>query len=473
MVHYLVHIPEPDTYTFVPGLAKERKKRFSNKTKTGCDTCKRRRVKCDEGKPTCDNCNRFGRICEGYPLAAIDAQRRRRVSQHPKSNSAAQAQFPQQINLTYGMDGESQWLEKWFDNTAKELAKFSCPYFWYTLIPQVSWSHQSVRQALIAVAIICEESCSLQRKGHDSSKALYYYNESIRALTKIKGDKSASTDVVMLCCILFWIFENIENRPYAAITHLQAAVNILNEHVRKPSYQDDLLISYIEPVIEEGMVLANTAILIGDRHHRQALPTLGAYQDLLLALAPNLQPEDIQDARKSFAMCQEATMIAEKMARSRNSPTPDLMLLRDLYSTWKRAIDEHGEHWPKGPVRLLNMHYEMDMMAIDLIETELEGGRMQRDCTWRPRLQHLLSEARHFAKLATHKDYSTVHVPVITPLSFIARQCCEQDCDLANEALATLEEYEFFEGIWNSRVAAEVVRLARNVDIEHKCCNKR
>ncbi|KAK0714644.1 hypothetical protein B0H67DRAFT_644487 [Lasiosphaeris hirsuta] len=36
------------------------------RTKTGCLTCRRRRIKCDEGKPTCNNCIKSKRQCEGY-----------------------------------------------------------------------------------------------------------------------------------------------------------------------------------------------------------------------------------------------------------------------------------------------------------------------------------------------------------------------------------------------------------------------
>ncbi|KAK0130445.1 hypothetical protein ONS96_000964 [Cadophora gregata f. sp. sojae] len=39
------------------------------KVKSGCKTCKARRVKCDEKKPACDRCANFGRICGGYPSA--------------------------------------------------------------------------------------------------------------------------------------------------------------------------------------------------------------------------------------------------------------------------------------------------------------------------------------------------------------------------------------------------------------------
>ncbi|KAF2204751.1 hypothetical protein GQ43DRAFT_428675 [Delitschia confertaspora ATCC 74209] len=45
---------------------KKRKRQFTNRTKTGCGTCRRRKKKCDEAKPECNNCTRGGFICEGY-----------------------------------------------------------------------------------------------------------------------------------------------------------------------------------------------------------------------------------------------------------------------------------------------------------------------------------------------------------------------------------------------------------------------
>ncbi|KAI9849267.1 MAG: Maltose acetyltransferase [Sclerophora amabilis] len=54
---------------------RRRKRVFSNRTKTGCMTCRRRKKKCDEQKPECEilqssiggnNCIRGGFVCEGY-----------------------------------------------------------------------------------------------------------------------------------------------------------------------------------------------------------------------------------------------------------------------------------------------------------------------------------------------------------------------------------------------------------------------
>ncbi|KAK2063654.1 hypothetical protein LY76DRAFT_184456 [Colletotrichum caudatum] len=49
-----------------------RKKANARKrTKTGCLTCRKRRIKCDEGRPICNNCIKSKRHCEGYNQRVI------------------------------------------------------------------------------------------------------------------------------------------------------------------------------------------------------------------------------------------------------------------------------------------------------------------------------------------------------------------------------------------------------------------
>ncbi|KAH8752365.1 hypothetical protein F5882DRAFT_339792, partial [Hyaloscypha sp. PMI_1271] len=45
-----------------------KQRRSAPKVRTGCGTCRLRRVKCDEGKPVCQRCIKFGVECDGYHL---------------------------------------------------------------------------------------------------------------------------------------------------------------------------------------------------------------------------------------------------------------------------------------------------------------------------------------------------------------------------------------------------------------------
>ncbi|KAM0668102.1 hypothetical protein MY8738_000861 [Beauveria namnaoensis] len=50
-----------------------RRKRWAPKVKTGCVTCRVRRVKCDETKPHCKRCTAYGYVCDGYLTATTSA----------------------------------------------------------------------------------------------------------------------------------------------------------------------------------------------------------------------------------------------------------------------------------------------------------------------------------------------------------------------------------------------------------------
>ncbi|EER39839.1 C6 finger domain-containing protein [Histoplasma capsulatum H143] len=64
-------IPGPDPYPITGepnrGLSSGRhKKEVKRRTKTGCLTCRKRRIKCDERHPVCRNCEKSKRDCLGY-----------------------------------------------------------------------------------------------------------------------------------------------------------------------------------------------------------------------------------------------------------------------------------------------------------------------------------------------------------------------------------------------------------------------
>jgi hypothetical protein len=56
------------------------------KVRSGCITCKRRHVKCDEAKPACQRCLKWQGTCEGYHL---ESPSKRNRSKSPASSQAS------------------------------------------------------------------------------------------------------------------------------------------------------------------------------------------------------------------------------------------------------------------------------------------------------------------------------------------------------------------------------------------------
>ncbi|KAI1344595.1 hypothetical protein F5Y15DRAFT_116190 [Xylariaceae sp. FL0016] len=67
--------PQPQRSSSPDGLdetnSAQKKATIRKRTKTGCLTCRKRRIKCDEGRPTCNNCLKSKRQCEGYNQRVI------------------------------------------------------------------------------------------------------------------------------------------------------------------------------------------------------------------------------------------------------------------------------------------------------------------------------------------------------------------------------------------------------------------
>lgn len=76
--------PPPTMYAYNMPYSDEnnalvnKRKIIKRRTRTGCLTCRKRRIKCDERKPSCFNCERLKKVCLGYENLS-NLQPRKRV----------------------------------------------------------------------------------------------------------------------------------------------------------------------------------------------------------------------------------------------------------------------------------------------------------------------------------------------------------------------------------------------------------
>ncbi|ESK91274.1 c6 zinc finger domain protein [Moniliophthora roreri MCA 2997] len=119
--------------------------RFHTKSKSGCLTCRKRRIKCDEAKPTCRNCYRRDLECIQRPKDE-QKQERRQQQQELMLHKPLRAPTPVPMGIT------SLRIMHHF-TTATSSSFSSDPetrITFCTTVPQLSWNNPRIFHALLA-----------------------------------------------------------------------------------------------------------------------------------------------------------------------------------------------------------------------------------------------------------------------------------------------------------------------------------
>ncbi|KAF4470021.1 c6 zinc finger domain [Fusarium albosuccineum] len=179
----------------------------STKVRTGCFTCKVRKIKCDETKPHCQRCTKTGRKCDGY-AATRPSQL---TNYRPLSRS------------TLNVPDESRNLQFFFEAAAPHLSGPVDPYFWKHVVMQLANSKPAVRHATLAISLLYEELETQERSPVKRETALRHYNCAIHKMSMLQ-DQS----VALLVCLLFICIEFLQSDRETAIQHCNHGIAIIN-----------------------------------------------------------------------------------------------------------------------------------------------------------------------------------------------------------------------------------------------------
>ncbi|KAI1418392.1 hypothetical protein F5Y13DRAFT_149084 [Hypoxylon sp. FL1857] len=211
----------------------------SNKTKvkSGCRTCKTRRVKCDEGWPVCLRCLSTGRVCEGYGIWGGGANHYGRRPTGPDSSKCLRAFYAPTL-IKAGNKEENQQLEWFTYRTAFKLpGVFRFP-FWDMLVFQAASSEPAVLHAVLALSgahrgesLTIQTPATKDAPDEQEQFTLQHYSKAITHLQPHFSTKSpASIRVALIACLIFVLTEFFRGHYRSGITHLQNGLKLLNEY---------------------------------------------------------------------------------------------------------------------------------------------------------------------------------------------------------------------------------------------------
>ncbi|KUJ20885.1 uncharacterized protein LY89DRAFT_778534 [Mollisia scopiformis] len=235
----------------------KKRRQCGPKTRTGCQTCKIRRVKCDESKPSCKRCTSTGRKCDGYVQGSIP-------SPDDKDFGAVIQRIATHLP---GSSQEKRGFQYFVTTTSAELSGFFTNSFWEHLILQASATDPSLRHAVVAIGSIHEEfahnrlSYDVESESKGQAFAISQYTKAISHLRRSLLNGKQAPITALMSCILFACFDSLRGYFDNAMIHLQSGLKILKDFKAQSAEDAHMVETHITPLF---MRLSIQAILYID-----------------------------------------------------------------------------------------------------------------------------------------------------------------------------------------------------------------
>ncbi|KAF2169197.1 hypothetical protein M409DRAFT_20420 [Zasmidium cellare ATCC 36951] len=224
----------------------------SKKSRSGCTTCKSRRIKCDETHPECRNCINGGRTCGGYMNRASPIT----------ISKTSRSLIGQRLSQTLGLqENERRTFDYFLSWTAPRMAGALDKDFWCGQVLQVAQSEPIVLDALLAISILYEHpqfmksfyppgdpEISTDPKFQNGvvniahpafSKppidefhvtALMHYNRAISRFKERMDEGTATPLLALLTCTLFICTEVIRDHVFGALGLFTQGIKLLSQY---------------------------------------------------------------------------------------------------------------------------------------------------------------------------------------------------------------------------------------------------
>ncbi|KAJ5530039.1 hypothetical protein N7527_003432 [Penicillium freii] len=447
------------------------------RSKLGCRTCKIRRVKCGEEKPSCVRCTSTGRKCDfadtqsssSFPISAITSP----LSLSPNTNTVWR---------------ERRAFAYYFECAASSIGGGLDVDFWRTVVPQVCRYEPAVWDAIITISALFERpqqspDSGLQR--HDNSvsftkthqDALGWYSRSVSAVRQRIEQGSVDAFVGLISCVLFICIEAIQGNA-------DGAMQLYHQGVQ--------LIAALRPQIAPGAtnkasLLEDTIIPIFIRLGTFALASGGVPATALLRDtedASSEQFDSLKSAREAIVLLAIEVPFFERscsqhLLQADVSHVPEefnikLFSLAARLRNWRTAFDKlmtvlHAKDILSlqqiGTGALLLSYHEMLYV---MLETCTSLSFMQFDA-YLPNFQNIVEQSAIAPKASVRSDGTqppfTFDLNIGLPLWFTSLRCREPH--IRRAALALLRQAPSVQGFYQCSIWAGVGQIIMELEESH------
>uniref|UniRef100_A0A0W0G1A6 Zn(2)-C6 fungal-type domain-containing protein n=1 Tax=Moniliophthora roreri TaxID=221103 RepID=A0A0W0G1A6_MONRR len=220
--------------------------RFRVKSRSGCLTCRRRRIKCDETKPICKKCYQRNLDCVQRSQNEHDQGRRQQKQQETTLCKPLTAPTPIPMDIT-----SLQIMHHFTTATAASfLSDPRCVDIMATMPPQLSWDNPHLFHTLLSFSAL-----HLGRLYPEEPKWVYLASAHRRAaINTLPGATNPDAKFLMVgIFVLYTISSSLFSSPRNIFSLMTSVHNVLSPFLGGPSMYKDQRMRVVEPGFSENL----------------------------------------------------------------------------------------------------------------------------------------------------------------------------------------------------------------------------
>ena len=445
------------------------------KSKLGCTTCRRRKVKCDEEFPTCQQCRKAARPCDG-PF------RHKFVYVDPRDRHGTSVQLPQQCSaVLFSHPAEARTFSYFLSRVAPELGGDLDAEFWTVLLPQISHEDRAIRDALLAISHLYEHPLSFPQTSGQNTKRASVSRWYLRSLSEFRSRITilqCRTDyqLALLSCLLFTNIEFQQNHVLNACNLLKCGLSLISNSYREEGRAFDMSDSITKTTMQSFARHRFLMTLYGHPASNNPFKTFAETHCHNLSFV-----ESLKEARERLYDCLNDSVLLLQTARTAEKhqlESQDYLTLCKNRQSLLRKLDlwynRFVQHWvtiqaslasrERSAAHVMTIYCEIAFVWVHTcLQPELAADQHMERFERILNLAEVVTQQRH-EKGTSSVKYSP-EMGLIAPLFLTGWKC--RDPRLRRRALSLLCQAPQQETLYSAEMHAKALKAVIDIEEGH------
>ncbi|EED22968.1 conserved hypothetical protein [Talaromyces stipitatus ATCC 10500] len=431
-----------------------------------------RRIKCDEGKPFCNNCTSVNRQCLGYSHSdSLSGSSRKNQVHSTTSVARLDRDISPALNST---DAEQRAFEYYRSRTSSHLAGIQDQEIWERLILQRARVDPGVRHAIIALASFHED---FERGGFERVKSnevfgLKQYNLAIKEQINLVTNRNGRAEPeAYLPCIVFMLRSN-----FTSAALLTKKVIGLLHSLRESNQTSKMLLEFLERRFRQ--IELQSREMFGYKDYSPASPvphteTPASIPEVFSSVAEAQAFMDYYG--QLYRMALHAYEAATGVTQSKNTTVDEGLSEHDprrgfaqtyisVLNRWTKAfdalVDSRAGSFTEAEMRtisILRMHQRHNQISLEVSTRHTSPDDQMFWDDYCPVYDQIINLTEEFMASQSRENNTSFSLDQFTigPIFELARRC--RDPRIRRKALKILRACHIREGMWDSELAVLVI----------------